>query len=94
MALGTGLAHNFQELVIGSDASVNGHVLRYVQLLLPHIQTDLPSSIEAFFRRFGVPFLPGRPRLQCLDGRDSRVVVPGEPPGSFQFRDATAPSHH
>src|SRR5216684_7962495 len=42
MPLGASLAHNFQELIIGSDASVNGHVLRYVQLLLPHILIERP----------------------------------------------------
>ena len=42
MALGAGLAHNFKELVVGSDASVNGHVLRYIQLLLPHILIKRP----------------------------------------------------
>jgi len=42
MALGAGLSHDFQELVVGSDVSVNGHVLRYVQLLLPHVLIGRP----------------------------------------------------
>jgi hypothetical protein len=42
MALAAGLAHNFQELVVGSDAAMNRHVLRYIQLLLPHILIECP----------------------------------------------------
>ena len=50
-AFGSALAHNFQELVIGSDAFVNGHVLRHVQLLLPHILIERAHSSSFFIRR-------------------------------------------
>jgi hypothetical protein len=53
MALRARMAHNLQELVIGSDASVNGHVLGYVQLLLPHILLERPDPSRRIFQLIG-----------------------------------------